>query len=145
MKKLRYITPILVVGILLISACGGGEAKETAEETFMKKIAGTWQLNSADFDGKDVTASFPGLVVTIAKNNTIAVQNAMPPMWKATSSFTLLESGSDFLLNRDDGLIINFSEVNETKLVLTFLYDADAMGGRTSSVTGGFTFEFDAD
>ena len=110
----------------------------------MKQIISTWQLNSADFDGKDVTTSFPGLVVTIAKNKTIAVQNVTPPMWKASSTFVLLESGSDFLLNCNDGLVITVSQVTETKLVLSFFYDADAMGGRTGSVTGGFTFEFEA-
>ena len=142
MKKLQYLTPILLVSIILISACGGGEDKETAEEVFMKQITGAWQLRNADFDGKDVSSSFPGMTLTINKNKTMSVQNDTPPMWKA-SSFTLLESGNDFILNRNDGLIITVSQVSETKLVLTFLYDADAMGGRTSSVTGGFTFEFD--
>ena len=143
MKKLQYLTPILLVSIILISACGGGEDKETTEEVFMKQITGAWQLRNADFDGKDVSSSFPGMTLTINKNKTMSVQNATPPMWKASSSFTLLGSGNDFILNRNDGLIITVSQVSETKLVLTFLYDADAMGGRTSSVTGGFTFEFD--
>jgi hypothetical protein len=143
MKTSKYIASLMLMGILFIAACGG-EEKETAEQVFMKQLAGSWQMTSADFDGKDVSASFPGLLIDIGSSKTIAVQNAVPPMWKANSTFTLEKAGTTFLLKREDGLIVSVDQINETKLVLSFLYDADAMGGRTKGVTGGFTFEFEA-
>jgi hypothetical protein len=144
MKTLQLLSPILLMGILLISACGGDD-KETAEQAFLKQIAGNWRMTKADFDGKDVMASFAGLALSVSTSKAISVQNSIPPMWQPSSTFILEKSGSSFALRRNDGLLISVDQVTDTKLILSFLYDAIAMGGRVGSVTGGFTFEFEAD
>lgn len=142
MKTTTYLSIIILFGFLGLGACGGGGDKETAEEAFIKQLAATWQMQEADFDGKDVSNSFPGLVVTFSTSKSISVQNAVAPMWKGSSTFELVEVGNDFLISRNDGLEILVEEMTETHLVLSFHYDPDALGGRMGSVTGGFTFEF---
>jgi hypothetical protein len=143
MKALQGISISLVSALFFFSACGG--EKETAEEIFMKKLAKNWQMKAADYKGKDVAISFPGLAINIGTAKAIIAQNAVPPMWKSASTFTLLEDGNSFMLNRNDGLVITVDELTETRLVLSFLFDAAALSGRTSSVKGEFVFEFEAD
>jgi hypothetical protein len=143
MKTIPYISILMLGSILFIQACGG-EDEPSAEAVFLQQLAGTWQIARADLDGKDVTNSFPGMLVTINEDKSFTVANAVPPMWKASNTFTLTGTATSFQINRGDGLTISVNQVTASRLILEFQYDADAMGGRTGSVTGQFTFEFDA-
>jgi hypothetical protein len=143
MKAIPYITVLMLGSMLFMQACGGDD-EPSAEKVFLEQIAGSWQISKADFDGKDVTNSFPGMVVTINEDKSFTVTNAVPPMWKSSNTFTLTGAGTSFQINRDDGLIITVNQVTDAKLILKFQYDATAMGGRTNSVSGQFTFEFNA-
>jgi hypothetical protein len=141
MKTIPCIAILMLGSMWLIQGCGSDVAP-SAEKVFLDQIAQSWQISKADFDGKDVTNSFPGMVVTINQDKSFTVTNPVPPMWKASNTFTLTEAGTSFQINRDDGLIITVSQVTNSTLILMFQYDATAMGGRVSSVTGQLTFEF---
>lgn len=127
-----------------LSSCkgGGDPIEQTEEEIFLTKITGIWNTSVAQVDGKDVTKSFPGMVVTITDAKGITVTNPVSPMWKAASTFTLEPSGSSFTVKRNDGLVISVPEVTTTKIVLAFQYDPAVITGRLESVKGQFRFEF---
>jgi hypothetical protein len=143
MKAVGCITILMLGGMIFIQSCGA-EIEPSAEKLFLEKIAGSWQLDKADLDGVDVTNSFSGMVVVIGEDKSFTVTNAVPPMWKSASAFALTVTGNSFQVHRDDGLIIDVRQVTESHLILEFHYDAIMMGGRAASLTGEFTFEFNA-
>ncbi len=140
----QFFYPFFIMVVLMgISGCKKDEViEQTEEEIFMEQISGRWTAASVTLDGKDVSKSFPGLQITISDTKQLTVQNAVPPIWKGSAAFQLQPAGNSFQLLRDDGVLMTLTQPAANRLVLKFLYDADALGGRTESVTGEFTFEF---
>ncbi len=116
--------------------------EESAEAIFLNQISGTWNLNAASLDGKEVGFSFPDLVITITQAKQVIVTNAVPPIWNGSAMFALEQVGNTFRLIRDDGVVMTLTQPTSQRLILTFQYDSDALGGRKKSISGQFIFEF---
>lgn len=133
----------MVTSLTHLSSCDKEDVvEETGEEVFLKEITGDWSVATVILDGKDVSQSFPGLKIAIADSKQVTVTNAVPPIWNGTGTFTLEPVGNSFQLKRNDGVVMTLTQPSASKMILKFLYDADALGGRIKSVTGEFTFEF---
>ena len=142
LKTLFSISILFLVIVMLNSCASSSEpAKETAEQLFLKQLAGTWNTSVVTYDGVDVTKSFPSMRITLSEDKSIQVTNPVAPIWKATGTFVLEPIGSSFQLKRNDGLLISVESSTSTKLVLTFLFDASTLTGRTESVVGNFKFD----
>ncbi len=134
---------IVAMGLLLtVSSC---KDDPTAEEIFRKKIALAWKSSSTgvQFNGKDVNPIFNGFTVTFTEAQTYATTAGNAPVWPASGKFTLVPvTGTQgFDLKRDDGIIIQITQLTETKLVFKFSYTGKP--NRVSSVSGGYVFDLE--
>lgn len=135
----------LVVSLLFVATLTSCKkdaiVEETQEEIFLSNISKTWTTSSVRVDGKDVSASFPGLKITISDDKRITVVNAVPPIWNGSGTFELLPVGNSYQLKRDDGVVMTLTQPATNNLILRFQYDPSKLG-RVSSVVGEFVFEF---
>jgi hypothetical protein len=137
---IKIFTISLLAACVTLQSCKKDEViEQTHEELFLEKINKAWTVTSVMMDGKDVSKSFPGLNIAITDTKQIIVINAVPPIWKGTSTFQLEPVGDTYQLKRDDGVLITVTEPSDKKLILKFQYAAAA---RISSVSGEFIFEF---
>lgn len=134
---------VVLISAMYLSSCKGSDdpTEKTQEEIFLDKIGGSWKPSVILLDGKDVSQSFPGMIISISENKTITVTNPVPPIWKGSATFVLQPNGSTFLVKRDDGLVISVPESSATRIVLTFEYDPSVIKGRIESIKGQFRFE----
>ncbi len=117
----------------------------TAEEIFRKKIALAWKSSSTgvQFNGKDVNAIFNGFTVTFTEAQTYTTTAGNTPVWPASGKFTAVATSSTvgFNLKRDDGVILEITQLTDTKLVFKFSYTGKP--NRVSSVSGGYVFDLE--
>jgi hypothetical protein len=137
------LTAALISGfVFTTSSC---KDEPTAEEIFRKKIALTWKTTATgvQFNGKDVNAIFNGFTLTFTEAQTYTTTSGNTPVWPASGKFTTVPTTSTigFNLKRDDGVVIEITQLTETKLVLKFNYTGKP--NRVSSVSGGYVFDLE--
>ncbi len=136
---LTFIFLLLFVLILFQSCSKNGPSDA---DVFMGKLAAkTWKVSAVMLDDQDVTTLFASESLTIATNKTYTSTNAVPPIWKASGSFTLSGTSPNYHLLRDEGIDVTVVEL-DTRLVVEFQYDKSLAGGRSNSISGKYHFEF---
>ncbi|HEY0655596.1 MAG TPA: hypothetical protein VGD65_20820 [Chryseosolibacter sp.] len=149
----RLLTLLAIVGLAVFySSCKPDEKdNRTTEEKQLDQLKATWALVSAN-DGTDRTADFANLVLTIGGsfsqggtyNYSFTGTRPNPSPWPASGTWKF---GTDPLTQiiRDPGQDIEIDatyEVTATSLEITFVIPDNWVGGRTTSVSGTWTFTF---
>jgi hypothetical protein len=129
---------LLVIGPWALAGCGGSDPKSEKEVMLEKLTANTWKISSAVVDTKQATGAFSGLEISFTNTN-LTVVNEVPPLWN-NATFIVEKNGQTFQLLRSDGIVMDVKEITKTNLKLQFQYYT---GGKVSSVSGMYTFEFE--
>jgi hypothetical protein len=137
---LLFVFSILLM-VLILESCESKNGPSDADVFIGSLHSKTWKITVASLDNQDVTTLFPNLTLAIESNKTYTTTNPVPPIWNASGSFTLSGTSPNYHLIRDEGINITVVEL-DTKLILEFQYDKALAGGRTSSVSGKYHFEF---
>jgi hypothetical protein len=164
LMKMRIFTKtfsvVLVAALAVLFGCGGGGSETPKEKVQLGKLSKTWTMTSAELNGVDKTALFPGFKLVISGTFTkadpegpydYAVQGTVqdPSPWDKNGgewSFVSISGNSGQLL-RSDNLAMTYTLDNTGNLTISFECDEDAgncdyAGGRVSSVLGPWIFEF---
>lgn len=132
LKTIR--TSLLFLVLVLAFSCK--KKTELDEKTIqLDKLSATWSVSQAENDGSDVTSQYSGFTLTVDQLN-YTTQNGGNP-WPSSGTYDF-KQGDLFTLVRSDGTEIKIEELTSTSLILSFNYTA--VNGRTSGVTGDFTF-----
>jgi hypothetical protein len=139
---------IIASAASLFMGCGGDDKKGKSEQdTQLELLNGTWNANSVTLDGSAPSANHDNFVLTInasAGNTTMTYSDTGRPSvspWPGTGTFTFGTNVKSDLV-RDDAVDISYT-VDGNSLVMTFTFNKDPYaGGRISSVTGQWRFEF---
>lgn len=149
----RLLTLLAFVGFgLFFASCGKDPSDDrTTEEKQLDQLKSTWALVSAN-DGTDRTGDFTNLVLTIdgtfSQGGTYLYSftgtRPSPSPWPAQGTW---QFGTDPLTQivRDPGSPSEIDAtytVSDTELEIRFLIPDNWVGGRTQSVSGNWTFNF---
>ncbi len=142
MKNIQRIYLLLILGIL--ASCGDDPKPLTEEEKQIQMLAKTWNISAASVDGLDVEEWFPGLQVSFTESKSFTVTNAVPPIWITAGTFELQKSGSNYVIQRSDGVDLVITALSDTSVSISMTYVADD-NARIAGITGSYTFIFSAD
>lgn len=131
MNRLAIFFVLIIFQVLV--ACHGDD-----EDTTDDPLVRDWLVEKVSLDNVDVTDYYSRLKLVITSAGSYRVANPVPPVWQPDGTYTF--SNNQF--QREDGVVMDVTELSETKLVLQFQYDAVALDGRTDHVSGMYTFEF---
>jgi hypothetical protein len=140
MKKIFYLSAVLLmIGSMLLSGCGGDGS--SANEIMTKKLtAHSWELSSATVDGNDETALYDGLTITFTKTGFITTNGGVT--WPASGTWEFVDKSGKTIIRNDD-LEIEILEASKTTLKLSFFWDNSTFeSGRVSSVGGDHVLTF---
>lgn len=127
---------IILIALIHISGCGGGNGTPTLSSTDAVKAkltaVSSWKMQSATVDGVDQTAIYKGLALSFSATGYTSTSGGA--VWPAsgTWSFTSTDATS---VKRDDGLIIAV-DVTDSALKLTYTWTKTTLGGRVDSIKG---------
>jgi hypothetical protein len=140
---------VLLINILLmvmmLQSCGGkGDDPAPVEEKETDKIAkllstgGTWAVQSVIVDGVEKTSVYKDLKLTFTTTGYTTTGGGA--VWPASGTWKFTDDTAK-VIERNDGLLINLSEVSENKLVLGLQWSKSTLGpGRAASVAGQHVF-----
>jgi hypothetical protein len=152
MRRLRYLTSIVFIGILLGNAgCGKDKAPEISpEDQQLTKLSKTWKCTAATL-GSSPQTGYTNFQLVIngtpgSGSTGIGYTTSGRPVgtksspWPSSGTFKF---GNDFAtqLTRDDLLPITYS-VSDTQLQMTFVYSGTGFDGRTDVVAGNWVYTF---
>ena len=142
MMKFRTILQFSVLLVVLtgtmtwLTSCKNDDDGVDPRTQQINDLTATWQMSAVTNDNNDVTDQFTGFTLTVDGLN-YRTQNGGNP-WPASGTYDF--KGDDLnILIRNDGAEITIDELTATSLVLSFNFSS-VTGGRTSGVTGDFTF-----
>lgn len=143
MKSKIYL-PIAILslaGLIMLPGCGGkGSDPSPADEVKAILISGTWALQTVLVDGVDQSTVYTGLTVRFTETNYTSSNGRV--VWPASGTWQFVDNTGKSMV-RNDGLVIEIEESNNSKLVLKLIWDKTTLGaGRTTSVKGAHVFTF---
>lgn len=151
MKKRIYTTafPTLMASlatlILLVqlAACGGGgdpAPTPSAQDGVKAKLtSGKWNMQTAQVDGVDKTATYSGLSVTFSASGYTTTNGK--GLWPALGGWSFVDTEGK-KIKREDGTEMTV-EVTDTSLKLSFNWTkATIGGGRAESLPGQHVLSF---
>ncbi|MBL7856848.1 MAG: hypothetical protein JNM57_04100 [Cyclobacteriaceae bacterium] len=144
---------MLLATMVFYTNCDGDDPKKSETDTQLEKLNGTWRIINASNvtqDGAAPPFSYVGFTLTIngtAGSTTFAYTATERPEvspWPANGTFTFGSPVAEKLTRNDSGDPIQITySVTATGLIMTFPYSGTGFaGGRTSSVSGPWRFEF---
>lgn len=139
---------VVLIGIVMTAGMSCSKDSPSAEDGFLEKLEGTWELSSAgvEIDGEDVSEVFEDFSVTFTKDMEYNTTDGNSPIWDSSGRFELEASSNDsgFHIIRDDDVQVRVDELSEDGLVLQFNFVGDG-SGRIKSVSGEYTFHLERD
>lgn len=145
MTLIKYcFASIILLGAFGLTGCKNDPAtlSETEQQLMALQNNGkNWIIGSNVVlkDGVDVSDRFSGFKLSIG-NKTYTTENGINPVWPASGTWDFQDNNPQLLV-RDDGVVMNANLVSGN-LTLTFVADAVPTGGRTTSVSGEYQFNF---
>jgi hypothetical protein len=146
--KTKYITTALSIiflsAILITSGCssddgGSNPTPLEAQLALLENNGGSWISTggSVTKEGYDVSGEFSGFKLTVDGFN-YTTENSLSGVWASSEPWSF-KNDRVTTIERNDGVIINITSINNIGLVLTFT-DPSGTGGRYSSIPGDYVF-----
>jgi hypothetical protein len=144
MKIFRHsflILQFLVLLCALAVVAASCEEEETESERVTRLLtSGAWKLQTATVDQQDRTSVYQGLQITFDQAAFTATNGKV--IWPNSGSWQLTDANAK-TFDRNDGLRVTINELDDTKLVLTFVWSRTSLApGRTASINGNHVFTF---
>ena len=148
MKTIKNIL-VLILPLCLIYLVGCRSSSNPSEEELqIEKLAKTWTAGTVTLNNNNVSSWFEGMELTLVTDQSFStnIPNSPSP-WtsRGTWDFTTNADGTLNLqtIQRNDGLVMNISELTAEALVVTFTHaNNEHSSGRNLSVGGSYVFEF---
>lgn len=137
----RLSNAVVLCLIFFLNSCKKEDPAPSAEEVNTKLLTSSgWKVQSVMIDGSDQTSLFSGLVLTFTASAYSATNGNL--VWPASGTWRFANAEAIKVL-RSDNMEITLVEINESKLVLSLLWNKTTFaGGRSSSLKGTHTFTF---
>lgn len=127
-----------VVALPMLQSCADEETE--AERVSRLLTSGSWRLQNATVDQTDRTATYQGLQITFSEGSFATTSGRV--LWPASGTWQLTDANAK-TFDRNDGLRVTINEVDDTRLVLAFVWSRNSIApGRTQSVSGNHVFTF---
>jgi len=133
----------IMILFLQLAACGGGDpapATPSAQDAVKSKLtSGKWNLQSAQVDGVDKTATYTGLSVTFSSSGYTTTNGK--GLWPASGTWSFVDTEGK-KIKREDGTEMTV-EVTDTSLKFSFNWTKASLGGgRVESIQGQHVLSF---
>ena len=139
MYKPLFLLTAAIMLCAFFGSCGGDDGP-SPEEAQLQSLTATWQLGSVDNDNQDVSDQFTGFSLTVNADKTFSTTQGGNP-WPAQGTFDFV-NGNVALLQRDDGVNIQVSNLTDDRLVLTFtMSSVRGSAHGAEGITGNFIFD----
>jgi hypothetical protein len=138
---LAIVTSSVVITLLLqIMGCGSSDPAPSAQDAVKAKLtSGKWNMQTAQVDGVDKTATYAGLSVTFTSTSYSTTNGKA--LWPASGSWSFVDAAGK-KVKREDGTEIDV-EVTDTSLKLSFSWTKTNLGGgRVESIAGKHVLSF---
>ena len=130
--------------------CGGDDSPgiDPVQEV-IDGLEKTWRVTSVTFGNDDDTADWNGFTLTFDQSQGYTASRLSDEsvlVWPTSGSYHFPNSSNSNLVERDDGVQINISNLTETSATLTFTISgrSGSTGGKEDGLIGAWVFEMSA-
>jgi len=141
--RTMFASVVIITMLIQLMGCGGKGSDPTppsAQDGVKAKLtAGKWNMQTAQVDGVDKTATYSGLSVTFTSSGYTATNGK--GLWAASGTWSFVDAEGK-KIKREDGTEMAV-EVTDTSLKLSFNWTkATVGGGRVESIAGQHVLSF---
>lgn len=147
-RKLLYVFLVAsaLSTILSISSCKNEDTPSATEVSKSQLTAHAWKIRRVTIDGVDHSSLFADLSLQWRGDNRFSTVNG-GVLWPASGTWSFADETGKALrvtLNGVADVPVTIETLDDTRLVLSLFWNKTTLsGGRTASIAGDHTFEFE--